>query len=97
MLGPRRAASLEAPEQFPIVVAGTREEGPTKLPQLTNFAVFPTTVFLGRDGRVRSVHAGFAGAATGAEHERLEREQRELVQRLLTEPRASQPAAAAGS
>ncbi len=76
--------------EFPIIVAGTREDGPTKLPQLNNFAVYPTTVFLGRDGRVRSVHAGFASAATGGEHERLKAEQRALVQRLLAEPRASE-------
>ena len=31
-----------------------------KLPQLVNFAVYPTTIILGRDGRVRTVHAGFA-------------------------------------
>jgi hypothetical protein len=50
-----------------------------------NFGVYPTTIFIGRDGRVRSVHAGFASAATGAEHVRLLREERELVTRLLAE------------
>jgi len=71
--------------EFPILVAGTRDEGAEKLSQLNNFAVYPTTVFLGRDGRVRSVHAGFASEATGDEHERLIAEQRALVQRLLAE------------
>jgi hypothetical protein len=32
---------------------------------------------------VRSVHAGFASAATGAEHARLQDELRELIQHLL--------------
>ena len=76
--------------EFPIIVAGTRDDSQEKLSQLNNFAVYPTTVFIGRDGRVHSVHAGFASAATGAEHERLKAEQRELVERLLAEPGRSQ-------
>ena len=71
--------------QFPMLVPGTPDEVSSKLPQLVNFGVYPTTIFLGRDGRVRSVHAGFASAATGEEHERLEREERELVEQLLAE------------
>jgi thiol-disulfide isomerase/thioredoxin len=70
---------------FPMLVPGTPDEVPSKLPQLVNFGVYPTTIFIGRDGRVRSVHAGFASAATGEEHQRLEREERELVEQLLAE------------
>jgi hypothetical protein len=55
------------------------------LPQLVNFSVFPTTIVLGRDGQVRSVHAGFASTATGEAHAQLTREQRALVERLLAE------------
>jgi thiol-disulfide isomerase/thioredoxin len=74
--------------EFPILVPGTNREDDAqrKLPQLVNFAVYPTTIVLGRDGRVRSVHAGFASAATGDEHVQLKREQRALVERLLKEP-----------
>lgn len=79
---------------FPIVVAGSRDDGEAKLPQLNNFAVYPTTVFLGRDGKVRSVHAGFASAATGEEHTRLTNEYRETVRRLVAEAGA-QPKTAA--
>jgi thiol-disulfide isomerase/thioredoxin len=71
--------------EFPMLVPGTPDEVSSKLPQLVNFGVYPTTIFIGRDGRVRSVHAGFASAATGEEHERLEREERELVEQLLAE------------
>ena len=71
--------------EFPMLVSGTPDEVSSKLPQLVNFGIYPTTVFLGRDGRVRSVHVGFASAATGEEHQRLEREERELVQQLLAE------------
>jgi thiol-disulfide isomerase/thioredoxin len=83
--------------EFPLLFAGTRDDGPKKLTQLNNFAVYPTTLFIGRDGRVRSVHAGFASAATGDEHTRLLNEERELVRKLLAEPRASQQTAAVGN
>jgi len=72
---------------FSMLVPGTPDEVASKLPQLVNFGVYPTTIFIGRDGRVRSVHAGFASAATGEEHERLEREERTLVEQLLMENR----------
>jgi thiol-disulfide isomerase/thioredoxin len=71
--------------QFPMLVPGTPDQVADKLPQLVNFGVYPTTIFLGRDGRVRSVHAGFSSVATGDEHVRLVREQRQLVQKLLAE------------
>jgi thiol-disulfide isomerase/thioredoxin len=81
--------------EFPILVPGSNREDDAarKLPQLVNFAVYPTTITLGRDGRVRSVHAGFASAATGDEHVQLKREERELVVRLLKEPAAARQTA----
>ena len=78
--------------QYPMLIAGTTTPSPSSktineaLPQLVNFGAYPTTIVLGRDGRVRSVHAGFASPATGAEHVRLKQEMRELVERLLAEP-----------
>jgi len=78
--------------QYPMLIAGTTQPSPTSktiaeaLPQIVNFGAYPTTIFLGRDGRVRSVHAGFASPAAGAEHVRLKQEVRDLVERLLAEP-----------
>ena len=72
---------------YPILIAGLVEQGAVqqKLPQIVNFDSYPTTFFLGRDGRVKSVHAGFAGPATAEEHLRVKREFEDLVQRLLNE------------
>jgi len=81
--------------QYPMLIAGTTQATPTSktineaLPQIVNFGAYPTSIFLGRDGRVRSVHAGFASPATGAEHGRLKQEIRELVEQLLAEPAKS--------
>lgn len=52
---------------FPLLLAGTTDSGEIArtLPQLRNFGAYPTTIFLDRHGRVRVVHAGFSGPATG--------------------------------
>jgi thiol-disulfide isomerase/thioredoxin len=70
---------------FPLLLAGINdtEAAAATLPQLQGFTSFPTTIFLGRDGRVRLVHAGYLGPATGAEHgKQVEAFERE-VERLL--------------
>src|SRR3954447_14288505 len=77
--------------QYPMLFAGTMQPSPTTktiaeaLPQLVNFGAYPTTIVLGKDARVRNVHAGFPSAATGAEHTRHKQEVRELIERLLAE------------
>lgn len=55
------------------------------LPQLDGFTAFPTTIFIGRDGRVRRIHAGFFGPATGAQYTALVAEYRREVELLLAE------------
>jgi thiol-disulfide isomerase/thioredoxin len=68
---------------YPILYAGATPDVTKQLPQLANFGAYPTTIFLGRDGRVVSIHAGFASAATGDAHVRLQREVDELLKHLL--------------
>jgi thiol-disulfide isomerase/thioredoxin len=72
---------------FPLLLAGVNDSespGATQ-PQLSGPIAFPTTMFLDRRGRVRVVHAGFYGPATGAAHAGLQREFRETVEKLLDE------------
>jgi thiol-disulfide isomerase/thioredoxin len=71
--------------QYPMLLAGTTDEGDLqkKLPQLVNFAAYPTTIFIGRDGLVKKIHAGFEGPATGERFTRLKAEMEELVKELL--------------
>lgn len=68
-----------------MLLAGSTENDDIqkKLPQLVNFGAYPTTIFLGRDGRVKKIHAGFDGPATGERHTRLKAEFEETVQALL--------------
>jgi thiol-disulfide isomerase/thioredoxin len=79
--------------RYPMLLAGTTQNIAEKMPQIVNFGAYPTTIYLGRDGKVRSIHAGFASPATGEEHTRLKTELRELTERLLAE---SAPGATAG-
>jgi thiol-disulfide isomerase/thioredoxin len=73
---------------FPLLLAGINDvdAAAATLPQLHGFTAFPTLVFLGRDGRVRRVHAGFYGPATGAQHERLIEALDKEIERLLNRP-----------
>jgi thiol-disulfide isomerase/thioredoxin len=68
---------------YPIVIAGSTDQAKDKLAQLVNFSAFPTTIFVGRDGRVKGIHDGFASVATGVEHEKLKEETEKIVQNLL--------------
>ncbi len=72
---------------FPILLAGINdtEAAAATLPQLRGFTAFPTTIFLGRDGKVRRINAGFYGPATGAQHDRLVAEYEKEIEKLLDE------------
>ena len=72
--------------EYPVVLAGEQADLAEKVPQIHNLNSFPTTIFLGRDGLVRGVHAGFAGAASGVFHNNAKEEITATVERLLGEP-----------
>jgi len=71
---------------YPMLTAGNTDELNAKIPQGVNLNCWPTAFFLGRDGRVKEVHAGFAGPGNTAGHEALVKEETELVEKLLAEP-----------
>ena len=73
---------------WPLLRAGINvvEETAATLPQLRGFTAYPTTLFIGRDGRIRQVYAGFRGPAAGEQHERQIADFRAIIERLLAEP-----------
>lgn len=71
--------------EYPTLLAGETEQLNERIPQAANLNSWPTSFFLGRDGRVRSVHAGFAGKAAGEFHTQLKEEVIALVEKLLNE------------
>ena len=70
---------------YSVLLAGTTDELHAKVPQATNLDAYPTTFFIGRDGRVRSVHAGFAAPATGDFNKRLKNDFSAQIERLLAD------------
>jgi peroxiredoxin len=70
---------------YTVLVAGEPGELNAKLPQAVNLNCWPTTFILGRDGRVRGVHAGFPGHASGKLRAQAEREFTASVEGLLAE------------
>jgi len=73
--------------QYTTLIAGIsdRDDVAKKLPQLDAIYAFPTTLFLDRSGRVRHVHTGFSGPATGEHYEALTAQFDALLEQLLAE------------
>ncbi len=74
--------------EYPTLIAGVAngDDAAKKLPELNGVFAFPTTLFVGRDGIVRSIHTGFSGPATGAHYQALQRDFAARVESLLAEP-----------
>jgi peroxiredoxin len=70
---------------YPMVYGGQPNAEDTKkvLGDLAPVKVWPSTIFIGRDGRVKEVHVGWAGPATGALSEQVKREFDATVTKLL--------------
>ena len=52
--------------KYTVLLAGVRSEVNEKLPQAENLNAWPTTFFIGRDGKVHSTHTGFPSRGSGA-------------------------------
>jgi hypothetical protein len=70
---------------YQVLVAGTPDQLTEKFPGVKNLDCWPTTFYVGRDGRVKAVHTGYSGPATGKDNDELRDETLSLVQRLLSE------------
>jgi thiol-disulfide isomerase/thioredoxin len=70
---------------YSVLLAGSTDQLHAKLPQAVGLDAYPTTFFVGRDGRVRAVHAGFAAPATGAFNTNLKKDFTARIEQLLAE------------
>ena len=72
---------------YPLILAGqpTPESTKAALGGVGPVKVYPSTIFIGRDGRVREVHVGWAGPATGALNVKAKRDFDATVTKLLKE------------
>ncbi|MEM7051809.1 MAG: TlpA disulfide reductase family protein [Acidobacteriota bacterium] len=73
--------------EYLLLLAGTsdKSQAAATLPDLTAVVAFPTTVFIGRDGKVRKIFTGFTGPGTGEHYYGLVAEHTELIEGLLAE------------
>ena len=57
-----------------------------QLQALDAVLAFPTTIFVDRSGRVRTIHTGFSGPGTGEYYERLKTEFTAIISEMLAAP-----------
>ncbi|MDR1610677.1 MAG: TlpA family protein disulfide reductase [Candidatus Symbiothrix sp.] len=55
------------------------------LPEIEHFSSYPTTIFIDKQGKVRKIHTGFSGPATGLFYKEFQAEFNALVDSLLAE------------
>jgi thiol-disulfide isomerase/thioredoxin len=72
--------------EYTYLIAGAPSEMWEKVPQLVNLNTWPATVFVGRDGRVKAIHSGFASPASGEFNRQLQEEFTAKIEQLLAQP-----------
>ncbi|MGC1633279.1 MAG: TlpA disulfide reductase family protein [Gelidibacter sp.] len=75
--------------EYPIVLAqyGTsnKAEAQKKLPMLNHILSYPTTIYIDKTGKVRKIHTGFSGPATGEAYVDFKNEFESFMEELLAE------------
>lgn len=72
---------------YPVLFAGTTsaENKKKSLPMLNHIMSFPTTIFIDKKGKVRRIHTGFSGPATGKHYEEFQSEFNAFMEKLIKE------------
>lgn len=73
--------------QYPILITGVRVSDSLRtektLPEVTEIKMFPTTIFIGRDGKVKKIDNGFNGPGTGIHYTEFKKDFDAEVKKLL--------------
>ena len=74
---------------YPILLAQTgttsKSKANEKLPMLNNVLSYPTSIFIDKTGKVRKIHTGFNGPATGEKFTEFKEEFTTFMDKLLAE------------
>jgi peroxiredoxin len=72
---------------YDYVIAGIydKEEAAKTLPMLNHVLSFPTTIFIDKKGKVRRIHTGFSGPATGKYYEEFVDDFNDFMNKLVNE------------
>ncbi len=76
---------LNVPYDFVIAGTNDKKKAAETLPMLNQVLAFPTTIFIGRDGKVKTIRTGFEGPGTGIYYDQFKQRFNELVNELLNE------------
>jgi len=73
--------------QYPMLITGAKTNDSLRtektLPEITPIKMFPTTIFIGRDGTVKKIDTGFNGPGTGEHYEEFKKKFEEIIESLL--------------
>lgn len=72
---------------YDLVIAGVNdnEKASQTLPMLSKVLGFPTTIIIGKDGKVKNIHTGFEGPGTGIYYEQYKERFNQIINELLAE------------
>ena len=74
---------------YPILLAqfgsSNKQKANDKLPMLNHVLSYPTTIFIDKKGKVRKIHTGFNGPATGNEYTKFKTEFEAFIWKLKAE------------
>ncbi len=72
---------------YELLIAGTNKKGNVNesLPMLKNFIAFPTLIVIDKKGKVRKIHTGYSGPATGKHYQEFKTEFEIFITQLLSE------------
>ncbi|WP_317127930.1 peroxiredoxin family protein [Hyunsoonleella flava] len=74
---------------YPVLLAqygsSSKAKAQEKLPMLNHVLSYPTTIFVDKNGKVRKIHTGFNGPATGQKYIEFKEEFNVFVNELLAE------------
>ncbi len=78
--------------EYPLLIAGLSDKKAASkaFPLLDRVRSYPTTIFLHADGRVRAIHTGYTGPATGSANYELRAKFESLIEELLAESSKSE-------
>ena len=76
---------MKIPYDFVIAGVNDTEKASQTLPMLNKLLGWPTTIVIGKDGKVKYIHTGFEGPGTGIYYEQFKERFNEVINNCLAE------------